>query len=211
MSQSRLDAVYGASSVEELSNAYDEWAESYDSDMADVGYRHPSVALGLLARHVPRGSAPILDAGAGTGLVGELLSTLGYPGVDGLDASKGMLAIAESKKTYRELHHAFLGRPLPFENDDYVAAVSTGVFTAGHVGVEGLPELFRVVRPGGHVVLTVKLTLWEAGFKDFLKRNEDEGTIRLVEVTPQYASMPGGQETSPCVGVVTTATGHSSA
>ena len=99
MAESRLEAVYGATSPEELSAAYDQWADSYDSDMAEVGYRHPAVALGLLARYLPTGSAPILDAGAGTGLVGELLGTLGYPEIDALDASPGMLEIARSKNT----------------------------------------------------------------------------------------------------------------
>jgi predicted TPR repeat methyltransferase len=210
MTKSRLDAVYGATSADELSSAYDEWAESYDADMAEVGYRHPALAVGLLARHLPRGSSPVLDAGAGTGLVGELLGTLGYPVVDALDASPGMLRIAQSKNAYRELHHAFLGQPLPFEDDRYDAAVSTGVFTAGHVGVEGLPELFRVVRSGGVVILSVKMTVWESGFEEFVKRNESEGRIRLVEITPQYLSMPAGQETSPCVGLVVEVIGESS-
>ena len=200
--QSRLDAVYNATNPDELSQAYNDWAASYDSDMADVGYRHPAVAVGLLARYLASGESPVLDAGAGTGLVGELLGTLGYPVVDALDASPGMLRIAEGKGAYRELHHAFLGQPLPFDDDRYAAAVSTGVFTAGHVGVEGLPELFRVVRPGGVIVLSVKLTVWDDGFEQFVRRAEREGGIRIVEVTPQYASMPAGQETSPCVGLV---------
>lgn len=202
MVKSRLDAVYGATNSAELAEAYDEWAESYDSDMAEVGYRHPAVAVGLLARHLRRGSAPILDAGAGTGLVGELLGTLGYPVVDGLDASEGMLEVARSKGAYRQLHHAFLGEALPFDDDAYVAVVSTGVFTAGHVGVEGLPELFRVVRSDGVIVLSVKLTVWDDGFEAYLEASEREGRIRRVEVTPSYLSMPSGAETSPCVGVV---------
>lgn len=201
MTQSRLDAVYGATSASELSHAYDEWAQSYDTDMADVGYRHPSVAIGLLSRYLPSGSAPILDAGAGTGLMGELLGVMGYPEVDALDASKGMLEIARSKSIYRELHHAFLGQTLPFPSGGYAAAVSTGVFTAGHVGVEGLPELVRVVRPDGLIVLTVKMTIWQGGFEEYLVESERDGVIDLVEVTPSYASMPTGTETSPCVGV----------
>ena len=202
MAESRLDAVYGATSAAELSSAYDDWADSYDADMAEVGYRHPAVALALLTRHLPIGSVPVLDAGAGTGLVGELLGTMGYPQVDALDASMGMLEVARGKNAYRELHHAFLGEPLPFEDGKYVAAVSTGVFTAGHVGVEGLPELFRVVRPGGLLVLTVKGTLWESGFERYLARREIDGAIRLLEATPSYASMPAGATTSPCLGVV---------
>ena len=202
MAESRLDAVYGATSAAELSSAYDDWADSYDADMAEVGYRHPAVALALLTRHLPIGSVPVLDAGAGTGLVGELLGTMGYPQVDALDASMGMLEVARGKNAYRELHHAFLGELLPFEDGKYVAAVSTGVFTAGHVGVEGLPELFRVVRPGGLLVLTVKGTLWESGFERYLARREIDGAIRLLEATPSYASMPAGATRSPCLGVV---------
>jgi SAM-dependent methyltransferase len=155
--------------------------------------------------HCSRGPSrltPILDAGAGTGLMGELLGILGYPEVDALDASPGMLEVARSKSAYRELHHAFLGEELKFSDGSYAAVVSTGVFTAGHVGVEGLPELFRVVRPGGLIILTVKVTLWESGFEQYLAQREDDGTIRTLEVTPSYASMPAGSVTSPCVGVV---------
>ncbi len=79
MAESKLDAVYGATSPTELASAYDEWAASYDSDMAEVGYRHPAVGLALLTRHLPAGSRPILDAGAGTGLIGELLGTVCSP------------------------------------------------------------------------------------------------------------------------------------
>jgi SAM-dependent methyltransferase len=208
VTESHLDTVYNATSPDELSQAYDQWAQSYDSDMAEVGYRHPAVALALLSRHVPRGTGPILDAGAGTGLIGELLGIVGYPVVDALDASPGMLELARAKSVYRELHHAYLGERLPFEDGRYAVAVSTGVFTAGHVGVEGLPELCRVVRADGHVVLTVKVTVWESGFADFLGRCENDGAIRLLETTQHYASMPAGVEVSPCLGVVFSPTGQ---
>lgn len=204
MPESKLDAVYGATNPTELASAYDEWAESYDTDMAEVGYRHPAVALGLLTRHLPVGSAPILDAGAGTGLVGELLGIVGYPEVDALDASPGMLEIARTKNAYREFHHAFLGQPLEMADDTYAAIVSTGVFTTGHVGVEGLPELFRIIRPGGLIVLSVKMTVWESGFADYLTTADADGVVKTLEVTPSYASMPSGQVTSPCVGIAMT-------
>lgn len=201
MSESKLDAVYGATSPTELAAAYDEWADSYDADMADVGYRHPVVALALLTRYLPIGNGPILDAGAGTGLIGELLGIVGYPDVDALDASPGMLEVARSKNAYREFHQAFLGEPLGFEDGRYAAAISTGVFTTGHVGTEGLPELFRVVRPEGLIILTVKMTLWESGFPEFLTEYASRGIVRSLEVTPSYASMPVGEVTSPCVAV----------
>jgi predicted TPR repeat methyltransferase len=204
MAISKLNEVYNATNPEQLSRAYDQWAASYDTDMAEVSYRHPSIALGLLSRHLPATDEPILDAGAGTGLMGELLGTLDYPVVDALDASEGMLDVARKKNVYRELHQGFLGQPLPFVDGRYAGVVSTGVFTAGHVGVEGLPELFRVTRAGGVIVLSVKVTVWEAGFADYLSQSQTDGTISRILVTKQYLSMPNGEETSPCVGVVLT-------
>ena len=83
----------------------------------------------------------------------------------------------------------------------YAAIVSTGVFTTGHVGVEGLPELFRIARPGGLIVLSVRVTVWESGFADYLKQKEAKGVVEALETTPIYASMPAGSVTSPCVAV----------
>ena len=42
----------------------------------------------------------IIDAGAGTGLVGEALAKLGYTNMDALDISQEMLDEAEKKKVY---------------------------------------------------------------------------------------------------------------
>src|SRR5262245_65951797 len=59
-----LGAVYEAKRPDEIAALYDSWADTYDAEMAAAGYRHPSICLALLARHLPRGSAPLLDAGA---------------------------------------------------------------------------------------------------------------------------------------------------
>ena len=83
-----LGAVYEAKGAEEVAALYDRWSETYDHEMAIAGYRHPSICLALLARHLPRGAAPLLDAGAGTGLIGEWLGIMGYPHVEALDISE---------------------------------------------------------------------------------------------------------------------------
>jgi SAM-dependent methyltransferase len=197
-----LDAVYKAKQPDEIAALYDNWAGTYDAEMAAAGYRHPSICLALLARHLPRGSAPLLDAGAGTGLIGEWLGIMGYPHVEGLDISEGMLAKAAKKGAYAALHRLALGGPLPFADGHFAGIISAGVFTSGHVGVEGLDELIRLCRPGGAIVLTVKNTLWEAGFAERIAALVAEGAVTRAEETEPYVSMPGEEGTVPSRGLV---------
>lgn len=194
-----LDAVYGAKAPEEIAALYDAWAEGYDADMARAGYRHPSIGLALLARHAPRGTGPVLDAGCGTGILGEWLAILGLGPVEGLDLSAGMLAVARRRRAYERLHQAALGGPLPFADGHFAGIIATGVFTTGHVGAEALAELARILRPGGPMVLTVKTTLWDDGFSASLAAMP---ALSIVETAGPYVSMPGEAGTIPSLGVV---------
>ena len=200
--QGALGAVYEAKRPEEIAALYDGWSETYDHEMAVAGYRHPSICLALLARHLPRGAEPLLDAGAGTGLIGEWLGIMGYPHVEALDISEGMLAQAARKGVYKALHRLALGGPLPFADGHFAGIVSAGVFTSGHVGIEGLDELLRICRPGGVLVLTVKNTLWDGGFSHRIAELEGQGALTRVEETEPYVSMPGETGTVPSRGMV---------
>jgi predicted TPR repeat methyltransferase len=197
-----LGAVYQAKGVEEVAALYDSWSQTYDHEMAVAGYRHPSICLALLTRYLPRGASPLLDAGAGTGLIGEWLGIMGYPHVEALDISEGMLAKAAEKGAYKAFHRLALGGPLPFADDHFAGIVSAGVFTSGHVGVEGLDELIRICRPGGVIVLTVKNTLWEGGFSARIAKLEGQGLVARAEETEPYVSMPGETGTVPSRGLV---------
>ena len=197
-----LSAAYAAKRPEEVAAVYDRWSQTYDADMSAAGYRHPTICLALLARHLPRGAEPLLDAGAGTGLVGEWLAIAGYPNVEALDISQGMLDKAAAKGVYTALHRLALGDALPFGDGAYAGIVSAGVFTSGHVGVEGLDELVRICRSGGVIVLTVKNTLWQGGFAERIAALEAQGVLTRVEETRPYASMPGEADTVPSRGVV---------
>jgi predicted TPR repeat methyltransferase len=197
-----LGAVYDAKSPAEVAALYDRWADTYEGEMAMAGYRHPAICLALLARHLPRGATPLLDAGAGTGLIGEWLGITGYPHVEALDISEGMLAKAAAKRVYKAFHRLALGGPLPFADGHFAGIVSAGVFTSGHVGVEGLDELIRICRPGGVLVLTVKNTLWDSGFSASIAKLQSDGIVTIAEETPPYVSMPGEQGMVPSRGLV---------
>jgi len=198
----QLGAVYGAGSTAEVAGHYDRWAATYDADMSAVGYRHPTISLALLARHLPRGARPVLDAGVGTGIMGEWLGIAGYPEVEGLDISEGMLAVAARRGGYARLHKLALGGPLPFATGAFAGILSVGVFTTGHVGAEGLDELVRICRPGGIIVLTVKTTLLADSMDARLAKLAAEGRIARLETTAPYVSMPGEAGTIPSCGLV---------
>jgi ubiquinone/menaquinone biosynthesis C-methylase UbiE len=200
--QGFLGAVYDSQNAEDVAKLYDGWAETYDAEMAVAGYRHPTICLALLARHLPQGAAPLLDAGAGTGLIGEWLSIMGYAHVEALDISAGMLKVAALKNCYQAFHQLALGGVLPFADGSYAGIVSAGVFTSGHVGAEGLDELIRICKSGGVIVLTVKNTLWFGGFEAHVNALEAQGKITRAEETAPYVSMPGEVGTVPSRGLV---------
>ena len=193
----QLSAVYAAKTPQEVAAGYDAWAAGYDAEMAAAGYRHPTIGLALLARHLPRGASPVLDAGVGTGLAGAWYGIMGWPQVWGVDISEGMLAVAAKKGSYAHLSRAVLGEPLAFADGQFAGIISTGVFTTGHVGAEALPELIRITARGGVIVLTVKGSLWEGGFETALRAHG----VKLLEVTAPYLSMPNDPATQPSLAV----------
>ena len=186
-----LDQVFNAKTEAETEAAYDRWSATYDQDMLSVGYLHPAVGAAMVARYVADRDQPILDAGCGTGVNGQILSTVGYSSCHGLDMSRGMLARARERSVYSELHQGTLGDSLPFPLDAFAAVVATGVFTRGHAPPSGFDELLRVTRPGGYLVFSIARTVWnDAGFREKLNALEAAGQCELVEETPWYNPMP---------------------
>ena len=187
----RLDQVYGARSNDELRAIYDDWADRYDEDLQAFGYSYPPAIAGLVGRYVREREAPILDAGAGTGIVGEVLAILGYTRITGIDLSDGMLAVARAKGVYAELKNQTLGAPLDFADDAFAAVVSAGVLTTGHAPPSCFDELIRVTRPGGHLIFTLSMPAYEeGGFRPKLEALSAKGLWQEVEITPRWCSLP---------------------
>ncbi|WP_187968740.1 class I SAM-dependent DNA methyltransferase [Aquibium microcysteis] len=182
-----LDRVYAATTPDELADAYAAWAADYDRDTAASGYCLPFLIPAWLARHLPAGAGPVLDAGCGTGLTGPCLRALGYDTVEGLDMSPDMLAVARGRGAYGVLKKGMLGETLPWPDDHFAAFVSAGVFTAGHAPAAGLRELVRITRPGGFAVFTVRdVLLGKAGFRAVFDELAAAGRWRPVEESPPF-------------------------
>jgi predicted TPR repeat methyltransferase len=187
----RLAQVYGARGRQELEALYDGWAADYDQDLRDFGYTYPALVAGLVARHVRDLTVPVLDAGVGTGIIGEMLYALGYEQLVGIDLSDGMLAVAQSKGVYAELSNQTLGEPLAFADGRFGAVVSAGVLTVGHAPPDSLDELVRLTRPGGLVVFTLTTPVYEeGGFKEKLAALVAAGRWRQRDLTRQWLALP---------------------
>ncbi len=107
-----LAATSGAATPSRAADAYvrhlfDEFASSFDENLASLDYRAPLLIAERLGREAPGealGSAPlaILDAGCGTGLCGPLVRSLARTLV-GVDLSTGMIEQARARGGYDEL------------------------------------------------------------------------------------------------------------
>lgn len=159
-----LTAAYALSGKQAVRELYENWAETYDASFAEAqGYVMPAkIAEALVAA---RGAGPVLDVGAGTGIVGAHLAAAGVAQIDGIDLSKDMLRVARAKGVYRDLITADITQSLgPI--GPYSSIVSAGTFTFGHVGPEGLPALLDVAAAGCQFALGVNAAHFvEQGFE----------------------------------------------
>ena len=190
----RVQWVYSSTNDQELEDRYNEWAGEYDSDLdSEFGWLSPKTASEALAKHVPNDGA-ILDAGAGTGLVGEVLSGLGYKNLVAMDLSLGMLDEARKKGIYREYHKMTLGEHLDFPDNKFDAVISVGVFTVGHAPISSFDELVRITKSGGYIVFSIRPDTYETeGFKEKQSALENEGKWTLSDVSDKYQPLPKGE------------------
>ena len=140
-----LDNAYEITDPDSARELYGAWAKTYDTSFGSGwGYIAPrEIAAIYLAQN--ESNTPVLDVGAGTGLVAEHLGGLT---VDAVDITPDMLEIACEKSVYRKLICADVLQPLEIPDGAYGGVISSGTFTHGHVGPDCLPQLLRITRPG---------------------------------------------------------------
>jgi ubiquinone/menaquinone biosynthesis C-methylase UbiE len=137
----------------EAGEYFDERAERYDRAYdTSSGYALRSrmdVALRLLGS----GPGEILDVGMGPGRLLAELAQRGWT-VSGIDASSEMVAVARDRlpDSAARLAQGTI-ESLPFADSSFDAVVATGVLEYAEVG-RALPELARILRPGGLAVVS---------------------------------------------------------
>lgn len=136
--------------VFDVSRGYKAWAETYDG-MPNllIEVEEPAVKSILLKFHP--GNA--LDAACGTGRYSEFLNSLGYK-VTGVDLSPAMLSRARNTRNKQVNFIQGNLTEIPLKDSSMDLAVCALALTHLTNTDKALSELTRVVRRGGHIVLS---------------------------------------------------------
>ena len=193
-SEERVQWIYSSQNNSELSERYDEWAKDYDKDLSEVfGWIAPKTASDYLAKYVSQDSN-VLDAGAGTGLVGLALGEQGFQNLTAMDLSKGMLEEARNKNVYKSFDQMTLGEHLDYETNSFDAVITVGVMTLGHAGPESFDELVRITKPQGYIVFTIRTDVYlENGFKEKQSEVESNKLWKLIEISDEFHPLTVGE------------------
>lgn len=185
---------------ESLKTLYDEFAEEYDGAYDAMLYESPQNIAKCTVETIGAEFAKtskILDAGCGTGKVGQFVRKLTGPDafIHGVDLSANMLAVARKKNVYSELGEANLMAKIDLQDNAFDATVSTGVFTAGHVKKEAIIELSRVTRPGGYIFIGCQELVFESeGYIAYLEGLKKKGIAELERIQRSFTMKKSGTE-----------------
>lgn len=187
-----LENVYQAGGDREtLDRLYDAWAQEYDQHLWASGNPYIAIGAGMVCRHLADFDARILDAGCGTGNMGQVLHEIGFTRIDGLDPSGGMLAMARRKGFYGALHPLTLGAKVDLPAHSYDAVVASGVLTHGHAPPESLDGILGLVKPGGLIVFSLsRIAHDDMGFGEKIAALDAAGAWRLLDRSRLFRTYP---------------------
>lgn len=136
---------------------FDDFADSFDAKLAELGYRAPELIANLLRRVLgpSPGRIDLLDAGCGTGLFGKQIRDL-VQRLDGVDLSGGMLQKARVLGIYDSLIEAELTAHLQSLSARYqVIASADTLCYFGDIEAVALAA-HHALTPGGWLVFSVE-------------------------------------------------------
>ena len=142
---------------EYVATMFDGFAETFDTNLARLNYAAPQLLASALAEVVrfSESRLTILDAGCGTGLCGPLLRSTAEK-LSGVDLSSGMLARAEARKVYDELHEGELVAFMRAHPDSYDVVISADTLVYFGVLEDAMTAAAAALKPGGVLAFTVE-------------------------------------------------------
>ncbi|XP_048249305.1 methyltransferase-like protein 27 isoform X2 [Haliotis rufescens] len=182
---------------------YSTWSRKYEKDLCPGRYKGPMIAGKVVADYFEddREKKKIIDIAAGTGFVAEHLRTHGFVHIDALEPSSKMLLRAKEKGLYEDYYTEYLCEvPLPIPNDTYDCAVTSGGMGEGHIPCSGIPELIRIVKPGGIICIIMREVFlrdvdeYKDRLEPLMDSLEKEGKWRQVSrvIIPNYFIVMSG-------------------
>jgi ubiquinone/menaquinone biosynthesis C-methylase UbiE len=172
---------------------YDNWATTYNQDVAARNYDGPDYLVNYLMALVENNKIAVqlnnpdfktIDIACGSGLVGVRLKQHGFLHIDGTDLSQGMTVEAHKTNAYQTLIPWInLQNPLPFFlHNQYDLTICCGVFALDFVEPLSLKWLVQVTKNGGTIVMTTKTTYYDTyDFEGYYKKLVEQGVIKLVD------------------------------
>lgn len=181
MADGFLSKVYSARGPDETRALYDDWSQTYETEVGANGYITPERCSQALAQFTDDLRAPILDFGCGTGLSGLALTKSGFRIIDGVDLSADMLAGAAAKGIYRELRQIEAGAQPVDTPGTYSAITAIGVIGAGAAPAETFDMLMNALGHGGKLVLSFNdHALQDPSYESRISEWADPGAARLL-------------------------------
>ncbi len=178
MTKKFLTSTYKRADPDQARAHYDDWATSYDAEIAENGYATPARVAEALARHAPGLCGPLLDFGCGTGLSGVALRAAGFTTIDGADLSADMLKGAAEKGAYRKLWQIEATDPVP---GGYDLITATGVIGIGAAPASTFDVLLGALSSGGLLAMSLNdHTRTDPEFDGRWRAALDAGTARLL-------------------------------
>ncbi|MFO1188895.1 MAG: tetratricopeptide repeat protein [Alphaproteobacteria bacterium] len=136
---------------------FDAYAGRFERDLVEtLGYHIPEAIAALVAEQIAAPTVAALDLGCGTGLCGAALKGRARRLV-GIDLSARMIAKAQDRRIYDELHHGDILEYLPrLAPASFDLAIAADVFNyLGELGPV-FEAIARLLQPGGHLVFTTE-------------------------------------------------------
>lgn len=118
------------------------------SKIQDIGRWYVTKFVAEVAKDLESGSA-ILDAGAGESVYKKLFSHCNYKAID--------LAVGESRWNYSNLDYIAPLHDMPIPGDTFEAILCTQVLEHLELPSESVKEMYRVLKPGGKLYITVPM------------------------------------------------------
>ena len=176
-----LDSTYSLDGADDTQAHYQNWAASYDDEVAENGYVTPTRAAQALWSLRPDPDLSILDYGCGTGLAGVELYKVGFRVIDGMDPSPKMLDGAAEKGIYRSLTGFEISNPNPLKQDAYPVIAAIGVIGTGAAPPDTFDLLMKALPRGGFLLFSLNdhalaVPEFSARLNDWL----DMGAARLL-------------------------------